>query len=195
MSPSVPKSVEPVLRRPVQDRIRLRVAKSTVRRVAEYVEEGQRFGQLLHRCCRGHCTPGIPPGNRERRWDQAIPLGGHWIDESDVVQRRAGDPMVLGKNPANLQPEVLADQVKTIAGPRGRIVANLDAIEVTTGMWRQHQGRARVDNARDATQVFGGYGFIDEFTVARHYRDSKILEVGEGTTEVQLMLIAREAGL
>jgi alkylation response protein AidB-like acyl-CoA dehydrogenase len=52
-----------------------------------------------------------------------------------------------------------------------------------------------MDNARDATQVFGGYGFINEFRVARHYRDSKILEVGEGTTEVQLMLIARELGL
>ncbi|OFI36632.1 acyl-CoA dehydrogenase [Arthrobacter sp. SW1] len=56
-------------------------------------------------------------------------------------------------------------------------------------------GEAAMDNARDATQVFGGYGFINEFTVARHYRDSKILEVGEGTTEVQLMLIARELGL
>jgi hypothetical protein len=43
--------------------------------------------------------------------------------------------------------------------------------------------------------VFGGYGFINESTVARHYRDSKILEIGEGTTEVQLMLIARELGL
>ncbi len=56
-------------------------------------------------------------------------------------------------------------------------------------------GEAAMDNARAATQVFGGYGFINEFTVARHYRDSKILEVGEGTTEVQLMLIARELGL
>ncbi|WP_138419319.1 acyl-CoA dehydrogenase family protein [Sinomonas gamaensis] len=56
-------------------------------------------------------------------------------------------------------------------------------------------GEAAMDNARDATQVFGGYGFINEFTVARHYRDSKILEVGEGTTEVQLMLIARQLGL
>ena len=54
---------------------------------------------------------------------------------------------------------------------------------------------AAMDNARDATQVFGGYGFINEFPVARHYRDSKILEIGEGTTEVQLMLIARELGL
>ena len=56
-------------------------------------------------------------------------------------------------------------------------------------------GEAAMDNARDATQIFGGYGFINEFTVARHYRDSKILEIGEGTTEVQLMVIARQAGL
>jgi len=56
-------------------------------------------------------------------------------------------------------------------------------------------GEAAMDNARDATQIHGGYGFINEFPVARHYRDSKILEIGEGTTEVQLMLIARELGL
>lgn len=54
---------------------------------------------------------------------------------------------------------------------------------------------AAVDNARDATQIFGGYGFMNEYAVARHYRDSKILEIGEGTTEVQLMLIGRELGL
>jgi len=51
---------------------------------------------------------------------------------------------------------------------------------------------AAMDNARDATQIHGGYGFMNEYLVARHYRDSKILEIGEGTTEVQLMLIARE---
>ncbi len=54
---------------------------------------------------------------------------------------------------------------------------------------------AAMDNARDATQIHGGYGFMNEFAVARHYRDSKILEIGEGTSEVQLMLIAREVGL
>ncbi|HJF15536.1 MAG TPA: acyl-CoA dehydrogenase family protein [Enteractinococcus helveticum] len=54
---------------------------------------------------------------------------------------------------------------------------------------------AAMDNARDATQIFGGYGFMNESLVARHYRDSKILEIGEGTTEVQLMLIARSLGL
>jgi alkylation response protein AidB-like acyl-CoA dehydrogenase len=54
---------------------------------------------------------------------------------------------------------------------------------------------AAMDNARDATQIFGGYGFMNEYPVARHYRDSKILEIGEGTSEVQKILIARHLGL
>ena len=52
-----------------------------------------------------------------------------------------------------------------------------------------------VDNARDATQIHGGYGFMNEYAVARFWRDSKILEIGEGTSEIQRMLIARELGL
>ncbi|HEX4432769.1 MAG TPA: acyl-CoA dehydrogenase family protein [Frankiaceae bacterium] len=54
---------------------------------------------------------------------------------------------------------------------------------------------AAMDNARDATQIHGGYGFMNEYPVARQYRDSKVLEIGEGTSEVQLMLIGRELGL
>lgn len=54
---------------------------------------------------------------------------------------------------------------------------------------------AAMDNSRDATQIHGGYGFMNEYRVARHYRDSKILEIGEGTTEVQQMLIAKHLGL
>jgi len=46
-----------------------------------------------------------------------------------------------------------------------------------------------------ATQVFGGYGFMEEYPVARFYRDAKILEIGEGTSEVQRMVIARGLGL
>ena len=54
---------------------------------------------------------------------------------------------------------------------------------------------AAMDNARDATQLFGGYGFMNEFPVARFYRDAKVLEIGEGTSEVQRLIIARELGL
>ncbi|MGW5239997.1 acyl-CoA dehydrogenase family protein [Monashia sp. NPDC004114] len=54
---------------------------------------------------------------------------------------------------------------------------------------------AAVTSTRIATQVFGGNGFMEEFPVARFYRDAKILEIGEGTSEVQRMLIARGLGL
>jgi short-chain 2-methylacyl-CoA dehydrogenase len=54
---------------------------------------------------------------------------------------------------------------------------------------------AAMDNARAATQVFGGYGFMNESPVGRFYRDAKVLEIGEGTSEVQRMLIARELGV
>ena len=52
-----------------------------------------------------------------------------------------------------------------------------------------------VDNAREATQIHGGYGFMNEYPAARMWRDAKILEIGEGTSEVQRMLVARELGL
>lgn len=54
---------------------------------------------------------------------------------------------------------------------------------------------AAMENSRYATQVHGGYGFMNESAVGRFYRDAKILEVGEGTSEVQRMLIARGLGL
>ena len=52
-----------------------------------------------------------------------------------------------------------------------------------------------VTATRIATQVFGGYGVMEEYPVARFYRDAKVLEIGEGTSEVQRMLIARGLGL
>jgi short/branched chain acyl-CoA dehydrogenase len=52
-----------------------------------------------------------------------------------------------------------------------------------------------VSAAREAVQVHGGYGFVEEFPVARFYRDAKVLEIGEGTSEIQRLLIARAIGL
>jgi butyryl-CoA dehydrogenase len=76
--------------------------------------------------------------------------------------------------------------------------------------WRRDSGRpfkrqaamaklyateSAVTATRIATQVFGGYGFMDETLVARQYRDAKILEIGEGTSEIQRLVIARDLGL
>ncbi|MEV6691263.1 acyl-CoA dehydrogenase family protein [Micromonospora sp. NPDC051196] len=58
-----------------------------------------------------------------------------------------------------------------------------------------HASTIAVDNAREATQIHGGYGFMNEYPVARFWRDSKILEIGEGTSEVQRMIIARDLGM
>jgi alkylation response protein AidB-like acyl-CoA dehydrogenase len=62
-------------------------------------------------------------------------------------------------------------------------------------MAKLHASEIAVTNAREATQIHGGYGFMNETPVARFWRDAKILEIGEGTSEVQRMLIARELGL
>jgi short/branched chain acyl-CoA dehydrogenase len=54
---------------------------------------------------------------------------------------------------------------------------------------------AAVSAAREAVQIHGGYGFIEEFPVARFYRDAKVLEIGEGTSEIHRLILARESGL
>jgi butyryl-CoA dehydrogenase len=64
-----------------------------------------------------------------------------------------------------------------------------------TSIAKLYATEAAVTATRTATQVFGGNGFMEEFPVARFYRDAKILEIGEGTSEVQRMLIARGLGL
>jgi short-chain 2-methylacyl-CoA dehydrogenase len=58
-----------------------------------------------------------------------------------------------------------------------------------------YASESAVTNAREATQIHGGYGFMNETPVARMWRDSKVLEIGEGTSEVQRMIIARSLGV
>ena len=62
-------------------------------------------------------------------------------------------------------------------------------------MAKLYATEAAVTATREATQIFGGYGFMDETPVARFYRDAKILEIGEGTSEIQRLVISRELGL
>jgi short-chain 2-methylacyl-CoA dehydrogenase len=58
-----------------------------------------------------------------------------------------------------------------------------------------HSSEIAVTCAREALQIHGAYGYIEEFPVARYYRDAKVLEIGEGTNEIQRILIARDLGL
>ncbi len=68
-------------------------------------------------------------------------------------------------------------------------------VKQAAAMCKLYSTEAAVSASRIATQVFGGNGFMEEFPVARFYRDAKVLEIGEGTSEVQRMLIARGLGL
>jgi short-chain 2-methylacyl-CoA dehydrogenase len=75
-----------------------------------------------------------------------------------------------------------------------RLVAGVE-FKREAAMAKLYASEIAVTNAREATQIHGGYGFMNEFPVARFWRDSKVLEIGEGTSEVQRMIIARDLGL
>src|SRR4051794_25494141 len=65
---------------------------------------------------------------------------------------------------------------------------------LTAAQAKLKTGRLAVRCAEEAVQIHGGYGFIEEYPVCRFYRDAKILTIGEGTDEVQQMVIARALG-
>ena len=68
-------------------------------------------------------------------------------------------------------------------------------VKQAAALAKVYSTEAAVSATRVATQVFGGNGFMEEYPVARFYRDAKILEIGEGTSEVQRMVISRGLGL
>jgi short-chain 2-methylacyl-CoA dehydrogenase len=80
----------------------------------------------------------------------------------------------------------------SMAGPGG---ASTKDFKQAAAVAKLYATESAVTATRIATQVFGGYGFMEEYPVTRFYRDAKVLEIGEGTSEVQRMLIARGLGL
>jgi len=77
----------------------------------------------------------------------------------------------------------------------GSSAVSMAAFKQAAAVAKLYSTESAVTATRIATQVFGGYGFMEEYPVARFYRDAKVLEIGEGTSEVQRMLIARGLGL
>jgi short-chain 2-methylacyl-CoA dehydrogenase len=121
----------------------------------------------------------------------------------DECLRYAGERTAFGKHLGHYQAIQfkIADMEARAQGARlawyqaaARLEAGL-AFKKEAAIAKLTASNAAMDNARDATQIFGGYGFMNEFPVARFYRDAKVLEIGEGTSEVQRMIIARELGL
>ena len=121
----------------------------------------------------------------------------------DLAHRYARERKQFGKPISSFQAIQfkLADMATEIEAARGL---------VWKAAWLKDQGRPFAREAAMAKlytgelsnravnaslQIHGGYGFTDEFAISRLYRDQKILEIGEGTNEVQRMVIARHLGL
>ncbi|MBX3100210.1 MAG: acyl-CoA dehydrogenase family protein [Salinibacterium sp.] len=110
----------------------------------------------------------------------------------NVFGRAIGSNQHIAFKIARMQARVHSARLATYDAAH-KLVAG-QPFKLEASLAKMISSEAAMDNARDATQIFGGYGFLNENPVARHYRDSKILEIGEGTTEVQLMVISRELG-
>ena len=108
---------------------------------------------------------------------------GHKIGEYQVIQFKIADMEARSHTARLAYYHAAAKMLRGEPFKREAAIAKLVSSE------------AAMANAREATQIFGGYGFMNEFPVGRFYRDAKILEIGEGTSEVQRMLISRELGL
>jgi alkylation response protein AidB-like acyl-CoA dehydrogenase len=117
-------------------------------------------------------------GYARRRYAFGRPIG-----DFQAIQFKIAD-MEARAHTARLAWHDAADRlVRGVDFKRAAAIAKLTASETA------------VANARDATQIHGGYGFVTETPVARFWRDAKILEIGEGTSEVQRLVIARDLGL
>jgi len=108
---------------------------------------------------------------------------GHKIGEYQAIQFKIAD-MEMRAHTARLAWRDAASRL-----------VHGDEFKKEAALAKLYSSEIAVTNAREATQIHGGYGFMNEYPVARMWRDSKILEIGEGTSEVQRMLIARELGL
>ncbi len=91
--------------------------------------------------------------------------------------------------------EVMAEAARLLVYKAAWLKDNGRPFKQAAAIAKLHATESAVSATRVATQIFGGYGFMDETLVARHYRDSKVLEIGEGTSEVQRLVISRGLGL
>jgi alkylation response protein AidB-like acyl-CoA dehydrogenase len=87
--------------------------------------------------------------------------------------------------------EVMVETARLLTYKAAWLKDNGRPFKQAAALAKLHATEAAVTATREATQIFGGYGFIDETPVSRFYRDAKILEIGEGTSEIQRLVIAR----
>jgi len=153
-------------------------------------ERGRGYAQFLRILDEGRVAiAALATGLAQGCVDECVAYAG----QREAFGRRLEEHQAIQFTIADMETRVHAARLAWYDAA-ARLVAG-EPIKKQSAIAKLIASNAAMDNARAATQVFGGYGFMNSSPVGRFYRDAKILEIGEGTSEVQRMLIARELGL
>ncbi len=153
-------------------------------------KEGEGFSQFLH-CLDGGriAIAGLAIGNAQGCLEESIKYAkervqfGKPIGTFQAIRFKLADMATQIELARNITYKAAAMRDAGVPHTKEAAMAKLFASEMCMA------------TATQAVQIFGGYGFMDEYPVSRFFRDAKILEIGEGTSEVQRIVIARELGL
>jgi alkylation response protein AidB-like acyl-CoA dehydrogenase len=150
---------------------------------------GEGFKQFLHILDGGRIgVAAMGVGLAQGALDEAISYAkerrafGQQISKFQAIQAKIADVS------AQIEAARLLTHRAALEKDRG------DSFTLTAAQAKLITGRLAVKAAEEAVQIHGGYGYIEEYPVCRFYRDAKILTIGEGTDEVQQMVIARQLG-
>jgi len=167
-------------------------------------DEQAAIQRLARDFAQGEVKPVAEELDREKRFpyelvEQMGKLGlmGIPYPESYATQRQAFGRSIskfqaIGAKLADISTEIEAARLLTYKAAKEKDEGR--SFSLTAAQAKLKTGRLAVRAAEEAVQIHGGYGYIEEYPVCRFYRDAKILTIGEGTDEVQQMVIARALG-
>jgi alkylation response protein AidB-like acyl-CoA dehydrogenase len=153
-------------------------------------EEGRGYAQFLQILDEGRIAiSALAVGLAQGCLDESV----RYAQTREAFGRPIADNQVIAFKLADM--EVRTHTARLAYHDAGARMRRGESFKHEAAIAKLYSSEIAVTNAREATQIHGGYGFMNEFPVARMWRDSKVLEIGEGTSEVQRMLIARGLGL
>jgi short-chain 2-methylacyl-CoA dehydrogenase len=160
-------------------------------------EQGRGYAQFLATLDDGRVAiAALAVGCIQACLDQCVQYAGERTTFGGPIGRKQGVAFQIADLEVMLQASRLLVYRAAAMKDAGRHTgSHVKAFKQAASVAKLYATESAVTATRIATQVFGGYGFMEEYPVARFYRDAKILEIGEGTSEVQRMLIARGLGL
>jgi short/branched chain acyl-CoA dehydrogenase len=150
---------------------------------------GEGFKQFLHILDGGRIgVAAMGVGLAQGALDEALSYAKERRAFGQPISRFQAIQMKIADLSAELEAARLLTYKAAIQKDRG------ESFSLTAAQAKLKSGRLAVRCCEEAVQIHGGYGYIEEYPVCRFYRDAKILTIGEGTDEVQQMVIARQLG-